>query len=138
MEAPPNLGESYTEGFREVFARVASEPGVRMIPFLLDGVAGVPELNQADGIHPTPEGHRRMAETAWPGEDVTPPYPVFIPSNEDNQIAYVERLLLASSQKSRAWTEVAKRYQQFNLSELATRVLGRRFVLPFHDDRGLG
>ncbi len=66
MEAPPNLGESYTEGFREVFARVASEPGVRMIPFLLDGVAGVPELNQADGIHPTPEGHRRMAETAWP------------------------------------------------------------------------
>ena len=39
---------------------------VTRTPFLLEGVAGVPSLNQADGIHPTPEGHERMAETAWP------------------------------------------------------------------------
>ena len=66
MEAPPNLGERYTSAFREVFPEVAGRTGVILVPFLLDGVAGVPELNQDDRIHPTPEGHRRMAETAWP------------------------------------------------------------------------
>jgi acyl-CoA thioesterase-1 len=65
MEAPPNLGEAYTAGFRGVFLRVAEDLDVALIPFLLDGVAGVAELNQGDGIHPTPEGHRRMARTAW-------------------------------------------------------------------------
>ena len=65
MEAPPNLGEAYTAGFRDVFLRVAEDLDVVLIPFLLDGVAGVAELNQGDGIHPTPEGHRRMARTAW-------------------------------------------------------------------------
>lgn len=66
MEAPPNLGADYTERFRAVFPRVAEETGVSLIPFLLEGVAGEPELNQPDGIHPTPAGHRRMARTAWP------------------------------------------------------------------------
>lgn len=66
MEAPPNLGESYTERFRAIFPTVARETGVGLVPFLLDGVAGVPGLNQADGIHPTPEGHRRMARNLWP------------------------------------------------------------------------
>lgn len=65
MEAPPNLGDSYTERFRDIFPLVARETGAQLVPFLLDGVAGVPELNQSDGIHPTPEGHRRMAENVW-------------------------------------------------------------------------
>jgi acyl-CoA thioesterase-1 len=66
MEAPPNLGSDYTAGFRAVFPAVAEAEAVALIPFLLDGVAGVPELNQDDRIHPTPEGHRRIAENAWP------------------------------------------------------------------------
>jgi acyl-CoA thioesterase-1 len=66
MEAPPNMGRDYVEGFRSLFVEVAGEEGVALIPFLLEGVAAVPSLNQADGIHPTVEGHRRMADTAWP------------------------------------------------------------------------
>ncbi|MEX1257998.1 MAG: arylesterase [Gemmatimonadota bacterium] len=66
MEAPPNLGAPYTEGFRAVYPRVAERWGATLVPFPLDGIAGVPTLNQDDGTHPTAEGHRRMAENAWP------------------------------------------------------------------------
>jgi acyl-CoA thioesterase-1 len=66
MEAPPNLGEAYTAAFRRVFLEVADREGTELVPFLLDGVAGVAELNQDDRIHPTAEGHRRMAVNAWP------------------------------------------------------------------------
>lgn len=66
MESPPNLGPLYTSAFRAVFPRVAAAEGVELIPFLLDGVAGIPELNQSDHIHPTAEGHRRVAAVAWP------------------------------------------------------------------------
>ena len=66
MEAPPNLGPRYTSAFREVFPRVADREGARLVPFLLDGVAGVPDLNQSDRIHPTAEGHRRVARIVWP------------------------------------------------------------------------
>ncbi|MEJ2236953.1 MAG: arylesterase [Gemmatimonadales bacterium] len=65
MEAPPNLGQRYTAGFRQVFQELAEENGVGLIPFILEGVAGLPELNQADGIHPTEAGQRLMAETVW-------------------------------------------------------------------------
>ncbi len=65
MEAPPNLGQTYTSRFREVYRRVARETGAAFVPFLLDGVAGVDSLNQSDGIHPTPEGHRVIAATLW-------------------------------------------------------------------------
>ncbi len=65
MEAPPNLGPLYTQAFRDVFVRVATEEGTDLIPFLLDGVAGLPELNQSDRIHPTAEGHRIVAAVAW-------------------------------------------------------------------------
>lgn len=65
MEAPPNLGRDYTNRFRAVYPEVARAHGATLIPFLLDGVAGVEALNQADGIHPTPEGQRRMAELVW-------------------------------------------------------------------------
>jgi acyl-CoA thioesterase-1 len=66
MEAPPNMGDRYTADFRAVFPDVARSTGAELIPFLLDGVAGVPELNQDDRIHPNPEGHRRVALNAWP------------------------------------------------------------------------
>lgn len=66
MEAPPNLGERYTMEFRQVFQEVAEATDAVLVPFLLEGVAGVPDLNQDDRIHPTAEGHRRIAETAWP------------------------------------------------------------------------
>jgi acyl-CoA thioesterase I len=69
MEAPPNLGPEYTRRFREVFPRVARDEGTALVPFLLDGVAGEPALNQADGIHPTAAGHRLMARTVWPTLD---------------------------------------------------------------------
>lgn len=65
MEAPPNLGDRYTYAFRQVFVDVADDNDATLITFLLQGVAGVPELNQEDGIHPTAQGHRRMAETVW-------------------------------------------------------------------------
>ena len=66
MEAPPNLGTEYAQQFRQVYADLAEHPQVHPGPFLLEGVAGVRELNQADGIHPTEAGHRRMARTVWP------------------------------------------------------------------------
>jgi acyl-CoA thioesterase-1 len=65
MEAPPNFGPAYTSAFRAAFRRVAEEKDVPLIPFLLEGVAGIPALNQADGIHPTPEGARRIADLVW-------------------------------------------------------------------------
>ena len=65
MRAPPNLGERYTARFQEIFPEVARETQATLIPFLLEGVAGVPELNQADGIHPTADGHEVIAATVW-------------------------------------------------------------------------
>jgi acyl-CoA thioesterase-1 len=65
MEALPNLGERYTSEFRVMFPDVARRKGVTLLPFLLDGVAGHRELNQADGIHPNMEGERIVAENVW-------------------------------------------------------------------------
>lgn len=65
MEAPPNLGSSYTSAFRAVFPELARANRAALIPFLLDGVAGVDSLNQADGIHPNPEGAERVADNVW-------------------------------------------------------------------------
>ena len=66
MEAPPNFGEVYTAAFRDVFHQLAREHDVALVPFLLEGVAGVPDLNQSDGIHPNAEGAARVAEHVWP------------------------------------------------------------------------
>jgi acyl-CoA thioesterase-1 len=66
MEAPPNYGEQYALAFRQVFRDLARENKVTFVPFLLEGVAGVVELNQADGIHPTAAGAERIAEHLWP------------------------------------------------------------------------
>jgi acyl-CoA thioesterase-1 len=66
MEAPPNVGPEYTASFRRVYRDIAKEQAVPLIPFLLQDVAGVAALNQADGIHPNEEGARRVAEVVWP------------------------------------------------------------------------
>lgn len=65
MEAPPNLGDDYTDAFRRVFEDVADAHDAVLIPFVLAGVAGDPTLNQSDGIHPTARGQRIIAETMW-------------------------------------------------------------------------
>jgi acyl-CoA thioesterase-1 len=65
MEAPPNNGPEYTARFRRVYTELAKSYGVPLIPFLLEDVAGEPDLNQADGIHPNSEGARRVADTVW-------------------------------------------------------------------------
>ena len=66
MEAPPNFGAVYTSNFRDVFRSLAESRDVAFVPFLLEGVAGVPDLNQGDGIHPNEEGAARVAEHLWP------------------------------------------------------------------------
>jgi acyl-CoA thioesterase-1 len=66
MEAPPNYGEQYARSFRQVFQDLAKENKLAFVPFMLDGVAGVPDLNQADGVHPTSAGAARVADHLWP------------------------------------------------------------------------
>lgn len=66
MLAPPNLGTEYREAFDGVFPKIAADKDIRLVPFLLEGVAGNPSLNQADGIHPTRDGQRIIAKTLWP------------------------------------------------------------------------
>ncbi len=66
MEAPTNLGPDYTREFHAIYGNVAAAEKVPLSPFLLNGVAGIPRLNQADGIHPTPEGARIAAHNLWP------------------------------------------------------------------------
>jgi acyl-CoA thioesterase I len=66
MKVPPNYGAAYTRAFGDVFPDVARRTGSALMPFLLDGVAADPALNQADGIHPNAAGHRAIAERLWP------------------------------------------------------------------------
>jgi len=65
IEAPPNMGEDFTRAFAAIFPALAARNHLPLIPFLLAGVAGRPDLNQADGIHPTAKGHAAVAETVW-------------------------------------------------------------------------
>jgi acyl-CoA thioesterase-1 len=65
MEAPPNFGADYTARFRAVYPTLAKRYGVPLIPFLLEGVAGNPAFNQADGIHPNQRGAQRVADLVW-------------------------------------------------------------------------
>jgi len=65
MEAPPNYGQAYTVEFRTAFLDLAKAHGVAFVPFYLEGVAGNPELNIADGIHPNPDGARIVEQTIW-------------------------------------------------------------------------
>jgi len=66
MRLPPNYGAEYTQAFQAVFPEVARGAGVAFMPFLLDGVAADPRLNQPDGIHPTAAGHQVIADHLWP------------------------------------------------------------------------
>lgn len=65
MEAPPNFGQSYIQSFHQVYPDLARQYHVPLIPFLLQDVAGLDRLNQRDGIHPTAEGARIVADTVW-------------------------------------------------------------------------
>jgi len=66
MEVPPNYGARYAADLRRLYADVARQRKAAFMPFLLDGVAGNPRLNQPDGIHPTAEGYRIVVEHLWP------------------------------------------------------------------------
>jgi acyl-CoA thioesterase-1 len=65
MEAPPNMGKEFTDGFRAIFPKLAQDNRMAFVPFLLEGVAGEETLNQSDRIHPTVEGHRILMENVW-------------------------------------------------------------------------
>ncbi len=65
MQIPPNMGKTYANEFRDLYTELAEKNDVALIPFLLEGVGGIRKLNQADGIHPTPEGHRIVAGNVW-------------------------------------------------------------------------
>ncbi|MEA1785815.1 arylesterase [Arenibacter sp. GZD96] len=65
MQMHPNMGDAYTTAFKNIFPELAAANGLYLVPFLLENVGGIPELNQADGIHPTVEGQRILAENVW-------------------------------------------------------------------------
>ena len=65
MEAPPNFGAAYTRSFRTIYADIAKKENIPLLPFLLNGVAGIPRLNQADGIHPNLAGEQIVADNLW-------------------------------------------------------------------------
>lgn len=65
MQIPPNMGTTYTKEFRGLFKELADKNKAVLIPFLLENVGGIPKLNQPDGIHPTPAGHKIVANTVW-------------------------------------------------------------------------
>ncbi len=65
MEAPPNMGQEYVTVFRSIFRELSQVNDLPLIPFLLEGVGGEPELNLPDGIHPNERGHKIVAENVW-------------------------------------------------------------------------
>ena len=65
MQVPPNMGADYASGFARVYTELAQENKATLIPFLLEGVGGNRELNQRDLIHPSPAGHRVIADLVW-------------------------------------------------------------------------
>ncbi len=65
MEAPPNMGDDYTSQFRAIYRELATDYSAALIPFLLDGVGGIPELNLPDRIHPNEEGQKIVAQNVW-------------------------------------------------------------------------
>ena len=65
MMVPPNMGPDYTSSFRKIFPELAKKNSATLIPFLLEDVAGLEELNLEDGIHPNQEGHRIVADNVY-------------------------------------------------------------------------
>lgn len=66
MRLPPNYGERYNKAFAAAFSNLAAEKQVPLVPFFLEGVGGVPELMQADGIHPAAGAQSKLLDNAWP------------------------------------------------------------------------
>jgi acyl-CoA thioesterase I len=66
MQMPGNMGKTFSDKYRAIYPAVAKAKDVALIPFLLEGVGAVPEMNQPDLIHPNPRGHRRVVENVWP------------------------------------------------------------------------
>jgi acyl-CoA thioesterase-1 len=65
MQIPPNMGQDYTRIFKRIYPELASKNNIALIPFLLEGVGGNPDLNQQDGIHPNAEGAKIVAQNVW-------------------------------------------------------------------------
>ena len=65
MQIPPSMGADYGSAFRNIFPSLATANHAALIPFLLQNVGGIPQLNQGDGIHPTAAGHKIVAENVW-------------------------------------------------------------------------
>ncbi len=65
MQMPPGMGEGYAQEFAAIYPALAEKNHAALVPFLLEGVGGHPDLNQSDGIHPTPAGHAIVAENVW-------------------------------------------------------------------------
>jgi acyl-CoA thioesterase I len=65
MQIPPNMGQQYAREFASIYPELAAKNKIVLIPFLLEGVGGEVKLNQEDGIHPTPEGHKIVAQNVW-------------------------------------------------------------------------
>ncbi|MCF8247894.1 MAG: arylesterase [Saprospiraceae bacterium] len=65
MQAPPNMGKMYTDKFRAMYPKLAKEHGAALIPFLLENVGGIPELNQGDRIHPNEKGQYILRDNVW-------------------------------------------------------------------------
>jgi acyl-CoA thioesterase-1 len=66
MQIPPNYGPDYAGRFTLLYPRIANDLGVPLVPFLLEGVGGIPELNQDDGLHPTAVGQEKVADNVYP------------------------------------------------------------------------
>ena len=66
MEAPRNMGGTYIKAFHEIYPTLAKKNNIPLIPFLLENVGGIAELNQKDGIHPTEAGNKIIIENIWP------------------------------------------------------------------------
>jgi acyl-CoA thioesterase-1 len=65
MQMPPNMGKRYAADFKAMFETLAEKNEMVFVPFLLDGVGGIAQLNQSDGVHPTAEGQKIIAENVW-------------------------------------------------------------------------
>ncbi len=65
MQVPPNMGQKYTTDFKSIYTELANSNNITLIPFFLEGVGGESRLNQEDGIHPTAEGAKIVAENIW-------------------------------------------------------------------------
>jgi len=66
MQIPPNYGPRYTNAFKAVYSNLAEEKKIPLVPFFLEGVGGIPELMQADGLHPAAVAQQKLLENVWP------------------------------------------------------------------------